>query len=60
MVQSGPNAFFELAGFAFSVKLVDAQFPPYQQVIPETQRAHRARSARGPLGRAARRLGGGQ
>jgi DNA polymerase III subunit beta len=35
MVQSGPNAFFELAGFSFSVKLVDAQFPPYQQVIPE-------------------------
>jgi DNA polymerase-3 subunit beta len=35
MVQSGPNAFFELAGFMFSVKLVDAQFPPYQQVIPE-------------------------
>lgn len=35
MVRSGPNAFFELAGFSFSVKLVDAQFPPYQQVIPE-------------------------
>lgn len=33
--QSGPNAFFQLAGFQFSVKLVDAQFPPYQQVIPE-------------------------
>ena len=25
---SGPNAFFQLAGFRFSVKLVDAQFPP--------------------------------
>jgi len=36
MVQSGPNAFFELAGFQFSVKLVDGQFPPYEQVIPET------------------------
>jgi DNA polymerase-3 subunit beta len=36
MVQTGPNAFFKLAGFQFSVKLVDAQFPPYQQVIPET------------------------
>ncbi len=36
MIQSGPNAFFRLAGFQFSVKLVDAQFPPYQQVIPET------------------------
>jgi DNA polymerase III subunit beta len=36
MIQSGPNAYFRLAGFQFSVKLVDAQFPPYQQVIPET------------------------
>lgn len=43
MFQSGPNAFFQLAGFQFSVKLVDAQFPPYQQVIPEaTERAIRA------------------
>lgn len=33
--QSGPNVFFHVAGFQFSVKLVDAQFPPYQQVIPE-------------------------
>lgn len=32
--QSGPNAFFGIAGMQFSVKLVDAQFPPYQQVIP--------------------------
>jgi DNA polymerase-3 subunit beta len=32
--QSGPNAFFTVAGMQFSVKLVDAQFPPYQQVIP--------------------------
>jgi DNA polymerase-3 subunit beta len=36
MLQSGPNAFFQLAGFQFSVKLVDAQFPPYQQVIPDS------------------------
>jgi DNA polymerase-3 subunit beta len=36
MAHSGPNAFFQLAGFQFSVKLVDAQFPPYQQVIPDT------------------------
>jgi DNA polymerase-3 subunit beta len=43
MLQSGPSAFFQLAGFQFSVKLVDAQFPPYQQVIPETsERAVRA------------------
>jgi DNA polymerase III subunit beta len=32
--QSGPSAFFTVAGMQFSVKLVDAQFPPYQQVIP--------------------------
>ena len=36
MLQSGPNAFFQLANLQFSVKLVDAQFPPYEQVIPET------------------------
>jgi DNA polymerase III subunit beta len=35
IAQSGPSAFFNLAGYEFSVKLVDAQFPPYQQVIPE-------------------------
>ncbi len=41
--QSGPNAFFQLAGFTFSVKLVDAVFPPYQQVIPErSERSVRA------------------
>jgi DNA polymerase-3 subunit beta len=34
ITQSGPNAFFDIAGMMFSVKLVDAQFPPYQQVIP--------------------------
>jgi DNA polymerase-3 subunit beta len=43
IVQSGANAFFQLSGFQFSVKLVDAQFPPYQQVVPETsERAIRA------------------
>jgi DNA polymerase-3 subunit beta len=43
MIQSGPNAFFQLAGFQFSVKLVDSQFPPYDQVIPEaSERAIRA------------------
>lgn len=35
ITQSGPNAFFSIAGMQFSVKLVDAQFPPYQQVIPQ-------------------------
>lgn len=43
LVQSGPSVFFELAGFRFSVKLVDAQFPPYQQVIPaQSERTVRA------------------
>jgi DNA polymerase-3 subunit beta len=36
LVQSGPNAFFRLPGLQLSVKLVDAQFPPYQQVIPRS------------------------
>jgi DNA polymerase-3 subunit beta len=40
IVQAGPNAFFELPGFQFSVKLVDAQFPPYQQVIPAEYAQH--------------------
>jgi DNA polymerase-3 subunit beta len=34
IVQSGSNVFFDMKAFQFSVKLVDAQFPPYQQVIP--------------------------
>ncbi len=43
ITQSGPNAFFTIAGMVFSVKLVDAQFPPYQAVIPAlTDRALRA------------------
>jgi len=45
IVQSGPNAYFELPGFQFSVKLVDAQFPPYQQVIPQ-EYAHRVKVPR--------------
>jgi DNA polymerase-3 subunit beta len=41
--QSGPHAFFQFGGTSFSVKLVDAQFPPYQQVIPAlTDRSIRA------------------
>ncbi len=35
ITQSGSSAFFQGAGMAFSVKLVDAQFPPYAQVIPQ-------------------------
>jgi len=43
ITQSGPNAFFAIGGTQFSVKLVDAQFPPYSQVIPQTSdRAIRA------------------
>lgn len=33
--QSGPNAFFRAGSTTFGVKLVDAQFPPYSQVIPQ-------------------------
>lgn len=33
--QSGSSAFFQGGGTTFSVKLVDAQFPPYAQVIPQ-------------------------
>ncbi len=35
ITQSGPSAFFQGGGTTFSVKLVDAQFPPYSQVIPQ-------------------------
>ncbi|MBX3258977.1 MAG: DNA polymerase III subunit beta [Labilithrix sp.] len=35
ITQSGASAFFQGAGTTFSVKLVDAQFPPYSQVIPQ-------------------------
>ncbi len=35
ITQSGPHAFFDIAAMRFGVKLVDAQFPPYQQVIPK-------------------------
>jgi DNA polymerase-3 subunit beta len=34
IAQTGPNAFFTLGGIQFSVKLIDAQFPPYEAVIP--------------------------
>jgi DNA polymerase-3 subunit beta len=34
IAQTGPNAFFKLSGVQFAVKLIDAQFPPYEQVIP--------------------------
>jgi DNA polymerase III subunit beta len=34
ITQTGPNAFFQFGEIHFSVKLVEAQFPPYGQVIP--------------------------
>lgn len=40
LVQNGPNAFFRLPGLQLSVKLVEAQFPPYQQVIPSSTSQH--------------------
>lgn len=39
VTQSLPNLFVEASGVVLAVKLVDAQFPPYQQVIPETSPA---------------------
>ena len=36
ITQSGSSAFFQSGGMTFSVKLVDAQFPPYAQVIPQS------------------------
>lgn len=35
ITQSGSSAFFQGAGMSFAVRLVDAQFPPYAQVIPQ-------------------------
>ena len=35
ITRSGASAFIQGAGTTFSVKLVDAQFPPYAQVIPQ-------------------------
>jgi DNA polymerase III subunit beta len=48
VLQSGPNVFFELGAYRFSVKLVEAQFPPYQQVIP-AQSSLALRAPRAPL-----------
>jgi len=48
VLQSGPNVFFELGSYRFSVKLVEAQFPPYQQVIP-AQSSLALRAPRAPL-----------
>jgi DNA polymerase-3 subunit beta len=45
ITQSGSSAFFQGAGMTFSVKLVDAQFPPYAQVIPQSS-AHKIHAPR--------------
>jgi DNA polymerase-3 subunit beta len=38
LLQSGPNAYFRVPGLQLGIKLVEVQFPPYEQVIPsETQ-----------------------
>lgn len=36
MTQSGPTAFFQGSGVLLGIKLVDATFPPYNQVIPQS------------------------
>jgi DNA polymerase III subunit beta len=48
LMKFGPNVYCELGSFRFSVKLVDAQFPPYQQVIP-AQSASAVRAPRAAL-----------
>lgn len=53
ITQSGSSAFFQGAGTTFSVKLVDAQFPPYAQVIPQTSEKI-VRAPRGALSDALR------
>ncbi|HSQ68411.1 MAG TPA: DNA polymerase III subunit beta [Polyangiaceae bacterium] len=53
IAQSGSSAFFQAGSTTFSVKLVDAQFPPYSQVIPQATEK-KVRVARGPLADALR------
>lgn len=53
VIQSGPTAFFVGGGATFTVKLVDAQFPPYQQVIPASS-PKTIRAPRLPLANAIR------
>jgi DNA polymerase III subunit beta len=53
ITQSGASAFFQGGGMTFAVRLVDAQFPPYSQVIP--QRSDKiVRVPRAPLAEALR------
>jgi DNA polymerase-3 subunit beta len=53
ITQSGSNAFFQGGGVSFAVRLVDAQFPPYAQVIPQHSDKV-VRIARGPFAEALR------
>jgi DNA polymerase-3 subunit beta len=36
VIQSGTNAFFRVPGLQLGIKLVEVQFPPYGQVIPQS------------------------
>jgi DNA polymerase-3 subunit beta len=53
ITQSGASAFFQGGGMTFAVRLVDAQFPPYGQVIPQ-QSEKIVRVPRAPLSDALR------
>jgi len=53
ITQSGSSAFFVGGGTTFSVKLIDAQFPPYAQVIPQNSEK-KVRVPRGPFADALR------
>jgi DNA polymerase-3 subunit beta len=53
ITQSGSSAFFQGGGMSFAVRLVDAQFPPYGQVIPQ-QSEKIVRAPRGPFAEALR------
>ena len=51
ITQSGASEFFQGGGMTFAVRLVDAQFPPYGQVIPQ-QSEKLVRVPRSPLAEA--------
>jgi DNA polymerase-3 subunit beta len=53
ITQSGSSAFFQASGMTFAVRLVDAQFPPYSQVIPQ-QSEKLVRVPRAPFAEALR------
>ena len=53
ITQSGSSAFFQGGGMSFAVRLVDAHFPPYAQVIPQ-QSEKLVRVPRAPFAEALR------